>query len=125
VVTFADEVAAKRRGRQSRFCCPTSIEPFSVPGARSFAMTTRPIDPLPKVWDPDASIGEMLKGKRGLVVGVANEQSIAFGCAAKLRAFGAELAVTWLSEKAEPYVRPLAETIDVSIMVPLDVEKPG
>ncbi len=77
-------------------------------------MTTRPIDPLPKVWDPDASIGEMLRGKRGLVVGVANEQSIAFGCAAKLRAFGAELAVTWINEKAEPYVRPLAETIDAS-----------
>jgi len=88
-------------------------------------MTTRPIDPLPKVWDPDASIGEMLKGKKGLVVGVANEQSIAFGCAAKLRAFGAELAVTWLNPKAEPYVRPLAEQIDASIMAPLDVEKPG
>src|SRR5208283_5937785 len=125
VVTFADEVAAKRRGRQSRFCCPTSIEPFSVPGARSFAMTTRPIDPLPKVWDPDAAIGEMLKGKKGLVVGIANDQSIAFGCAAKLRAFGAELAVTWLNEKAEPHVRPLAEQLQASFAMPLDVEKEG
>ena len=52
-----------------------------------------PLDPLPKVWDPDDRIGDMLKGKRGLVVGVANAQSIAFGCAAKLRAFGAELVL--------------------------------
>src|SRR5579871_569985 len=88
-------------------------------------MAVRPVDPLPKIWDPDASIGEMLKGKKGLVVGIANEQSIAFGCAAKLRAFGAELAVTWLNEKAEPYVRPLAERIDASITSRLDVEKPG
>ena len=48
-------------------------------------------DPLPKVWDENARIGDMLKGKRGLVVGVANGDSIAFGCAAKLRAFGAEI----------------------------------
>ena len=88
-------------------------------------MTPRPIDTLPKVWDPDAAIGEMLKGKRGLVVGIANDQSIAYGCAMKLRAFGAELAVTWLNEKAEPYVRPLAEQLQASITAPLDVSKPG
>ena len=82
-------------------------------------------DPLPKVWDPDAAIGEMLKGKRGLVVGIANEQSIAFGCAAKLRGFGAEVGITWLNEKAERFVRPLAEQIQATIMMPLDVEQPG
>jgi enoyl-[acyl-carrier protein] reductase I len=69
------------------------------------------IDPLPKVWDPDLKIGEMLKGKRGLVVGVSNENSIAFGCAAKLRGFGAELALT--------------DQIEASLLLPLDVEKPG
>jgi enoyl-[acyl-carrier protein] reductase I len=83
------------------------------------------IDPLPKVWDPDARIGDMLKGRRGLVVGIANDLSIAYGCAAKLRAFGAELAVTWLNEKAERFVRPLAESLDASLMMPLDVEQPG
>ncbi len=86
---------------------------------------TKPIDPLPKVWDPDSRIGDMLKGKRGLVVGVANEHSIAFGCAAKLRAFGAEVALTHLNEKAEKYVRPLADQIGASLLMPLDVERPG
>lgn len=88
-------------------------------------MNDRPTDPLPRVWDPDARIGDMLAGKRGLVVGIANADSIAFGCAAKLRAFGAELAVTWLNEKAERFVRPLAEQLGAALMMPLDVEQPG
>ena len=83
------------------------------------------VDPLPKVWDPESRIGDMLRGKRGLVVGIANEHSIAFGCAAKLRGFGAELAVTYLNEKAERFVRPLAEEIDARLVLPLDVEKEG
>jgi enoyl-[acyl-carrier protein] reductase I len=82
-------------------------------------------DPLPRVWDPDDRIGDMLKGKRGLVVGVANDRSIAYGCAVKLRAFGAEVAVTYLNEKAEPHVRPLAEGIGAGLILPLDVEVPG
>ncbi len=82
-------------------------------------------DPLPKVWDPESRIGDMLRGKRGLVVGVANEHSIAFGCAAKLRAFGAELAITYLNEKSERFVRPLAEQIEAGLILPLDVEQPG
>jgi enoyl-[acyl-carrier protein] reductase I len=88
-------------------------------------MADLPTDPLSKVWNPDDRIGDMLKGKRGLIVGVANDSSIAFGCAAKLRAFGAELAVTWLNEKSERFVRPLAEQLQSSIMMPLDVEEPG
>ena len=84
-----------------------------------------PIDPLPKVWDPDTRIGDMLKGKRGLIVGVANEHSIAFGAAAKLRAFGAELALTYINDKTREYVAPLAEEIQASLLLPLDVEKPG
>jgi len=84
-----------------------------------------PVDPLPKIWDPDSRIGDVLSGLRGLVVGVANEQSIAFGCASKLRAFGAELAVTYLNDKAKHHVQPLAEQIDASILMPLDVQQPG
>ena len=82
-------------------------------------------DPLPTIWNPDQRIGDMLKGKRGLVVGIANADSIAFGAAAKLRAFGAGLAVTWLNDKAEPHVRPLAEQLGADITMKLDVEAPG
>jgi enoyl-[acyl-carrier protein] reductase I len=86
--------------------------------------TRRAVDPLPKVWDPESRIGDMLRGKRGLVVGVANEHSIAFGCASKLRAFGAELAITYANEKSEKYVRPLAEQIQANLIMPLNVEHP-
>jgi enoyl-[acyl-carrier protein] reductase I len=85
----------------------------------------KPIDPLPKVWDPNERIGDMLKGKRGLVVGVANEHSIAFGCAAKLRAFGAEIALTYLNDRTRDFVAPLAEQIQASMLLPLNVEQPG
>ncbi|NCV26800.1 MAG: SDR family oxidoreductase, partial [Betaproteobacteria bacterium] len=78
-------------------------------------------DPLPKIWDEKSTIGEMLRGRRGLIVGVANEQSIAFGCAAKLRGFGAEVALTYLNDKAKPYVEPLASQIGASMLLPLDV----
>ncbi|MBR1205173.1 MULTISPECIES: enoyl-ACP reductase FabI [unclassified Bradyrhizobium] len=66
-----------------------------------------------------------LTGKRGLVVGIANESSIAYGCARAFRAAGATLAVTYLNAKAEPYVRPLAEALNTSIIVPCDVRITG
>jgi len=65
-----------------------------------------------------------LKGKRGLVVGIANEASIAWGCARAFRAHGAEVAVTWLNDKARGYVEPLAEQLDAPIRMPLDVTQP-
>jgi len=55
------------------------------------------------------------------VVGVANDQSIAWGCARAMAAQGARLAITYLNEKAEPHVRPLAEEIGADIVLPLDV----
>lgn len=82
-------------------------------------------DPLPKVWDENSRIGDMLKGKRGLVVGVANGDSIAMGCAAKLRGFGAELALTYLNDKARPHVEPLARQLGTELLLPLDVTQPG
>ena len=87
--------------------------------------TATQVDPLPTVWDPNSRVGDMLRGRRGLVVGIANEHSIAYGCAVKLRAFGAELAVTYLNERSERYVRPLAEQLRASLILPLDVEQPG
>ncbi len=64
-----------------------------------------------------------LSGKKILVVGVANDQSIAWGCAKTFRAQGADLAITYLNEKAEPYVRPLAQSLDADIIMPLDVRE--
>ncbi len=66
-----------------------------------------------------------LRGKKGLIVGIANEHSIAYGCAKVLRGAGAELGVTYLNARAEPYVRPLAERLESSIIVPCDVREPG
>jgi enoyl-[acyl-carrier protein] reductase I len=66
-----------------------------------------------------------LHGKKGLVVGVANNQSIAYGCAKAFGLCGAELAITYLNAKAEPHVRPLAEILGAQIIEPLDVEQPG
>lgn len=66
-----------------------------------------------------------LRGHKALIVGIANEHSIAWGCAQALKAQGADLAITWLNAKAEPYVRPLAEEIGAEIMMPLDVAQPG
>ncbi len=62
-----------------------------------------------------------LKGQKILVVGIANDQSIAWGCARAFRAMGAELAVTYLNDRAEPHVRPLAEALGAEIIAPLDV----
>jgi enoyl-[acyl-carrier protein] reductase I len=67
----------------------------------------------------------LLAGRKGLVVGIANSNSIAYGCARMLRACGAELAVTWLNEKARPHVEPLALELGATIAMPLDVEQPG
>jgi len=66
-----------------------------------------------------------LTGKRGLVAGIANDSSIAYGCARAFREAGAELAVTYLNAKAEPHVRPLAEALGAPIIVPCDVREPG
>ncbi len=65
----------------------------------------------------------LLKGKRGLVVGVANEHSIAAGCAMALHAAGAEVAITYADDRARPYVAPVAARLDTPIFLPLDVEK--
>lgn len=62
-----------------------------------------------------------LTGQKALVVGVANDQSIAYGCAKALKVQGARLAITYLNDKAEPHVRPLAEELEADIVLPLDV----
>ena len=67
----------------------------------------------------------MLEGKKCLIVGIAKDQSIAWGCARAFRALGAEIAVTYLHDKARRFVEPLAEEIEAPICMPLDVSRPG
>jgi len=67
----------------------------------------------------------LLRGKKALVVGIANEHSIAYGCARAFRELDAELAITYLNEKAKPYVEPIARKLDAPIFMPLDVGVPG
>ncbi|WP_454627335.1 enoyl-ACP reductase FabI [Bradyrhizobium cenepequi] len=66
-----------------------------------------------------------LAGKRGLVIGIANDHSIAAGCAAAFRQAGSDLAITYLNGKAEPYVRPVAESLGAPIFIPCDVRVHG
>lgn len=67
----------------------------------------------------------VLKDRKALVTGIANEHSIAFGCASAFRELGAELAVTYLNDKARRFVEPLAQQLDAPIFAPLDVAVPG
>ncbi|MBK9243299.1 MAG: enoyl-ACP reductase FabI [Burkholderiales bacterium] len=67
----------------------------------------------------------VLKGSKALVVGVANEHSIAYGCARAFRELGADLAITYLNEKARPHVEPLARDLQAPIFLPLDVSTEG
>ncbi len=62
-----------------------------------------------------------LDGKKGLVVGIANQHSIAYGCARAFKAWGADLAITYGNAKALPYVEPLAKELEASIFMPCDV----
>ena len=67
----------------------------------------------------------VLKGKKALVIGVANDSSIAYGCAKAFRELGADLAITYLNDKAKPHVEPLARELEASLLLPLDVAVPG
>lgn len=66
-----------------------------------------------------------LAGKKGLIIGMANQDSIAYGCARQCKAAGASIAATYLNAKAEQYVRPLAEEVGAEIFMPCDILVPG
>ncbi|KVN79259.1 enoyl-ACP reductase [Burkholderia ubonensis] len=66
-----------------------------------------------------------LEGRKALILGIANEHSIAYGCARAFRELGAELAITCANDKARPYVEPLARELEAALVMPLDVSKPG
>src|SRR5271168_1567299 len=71
------------------------------------------------------STATSLQGKRGLVVGIANESSIAAGCSRAFVAAGASLAATYLNDKALPFVRPVTEALGCELLVPCDVGVAG
>ncbi len=73
--------------------------------------------------EPALPKGELLKGRRGLIMGVANKNSIAWAIAQQLSAQGAELAFTFVNEAMERRVRPLAESLGAKIIVECDVLK--
>lgn len=67
----------------------------------------------------------ILQGRKVLVCGIANDQSIAWGCAKAFRELGADLAITYLNDKARPHVEPLARDVEAGLFLPLDVAQPG
>lgn len=67
----------------------------------------------------------VLQGYKALVIGVANDRSIAWGCAKAMRKAGAEVAMTYLNERAHPHVEPLAREIGAEILLPLEVRDTG
>lgn len=73
----------------------------------------------------EMDLSKPLAGRKALVVGIANRHSIAYGCAKAFKEMGAELALTYLNDKAKPYVEPLAEDLDAKLFLPLDVREHG
>ena len=67
----------------------------------------------------------ILTGHKSLIVGIANDDSIAYGCAKAFHEAGADLALTWLNDKARPHVEPLADALGAQIKAPLNVEAAG
>ena len=67
----------------------------------------------------------ILAGQKALIVGVANDRSIAWGCAEAMHRSGAEIAMTYLNDKARPYVEPLATAVEAALLLPLDVRDPA
>ena len=66
-----------------------------------------------------------LAGKKAFVMGIANEHSIAYGCACAFKKLGADLAISYLNDKAKPYVEPLARQLEATIFEPLNVQQEG
>ena len=74
---------------------------------------------------PELIRSSILDGQKALVIGVANDRSIAWGCAQAMHGAGAEIAMTYLNERARPYVEPLAAAVEAPLFVPLEVRDDG
>lgn len=75
--------------------------------------------------DSPGAISSLLAGRKALIVGVANDKSIAWGCARAMRRAGADIAMTYLNERARPHVEPLAKELDAELFLPLEVRDPA
>ncbi len=74
--------------------------------------------------DPER-LPPVLSDAKALVIGVANDRSIAWGCAKAMRRAGAEIAMTYLNDKAKPHVEPLARSVEAALLMPLEVRDPS
>ena len=74
---------------------------------------------------PEKPHTPILHGKKALIVGVTNDRSIAWGCAEQMHRAGAEIAMTYLNDKARPHVEPLAAAVEASLVLPLEVRDPA
>ena len=70
---------------------------------------------------PELIRSSILEGQKALVVGVANDRSIAWGCANAMHLAGAEIALTYLNDKARPHVEPLASQVEAPLLLPFEV----
>jgi enoyl-[acyl-carrier protein] reductase I len=73
------------------------------------------------VMPPQPPHSAVLSGQKALVIGVANDRSIAWGCAQAMHRAGAEIAMTYLNEKARPHVEPLARAVGAPLLLPLEI----
>ncbi len=92
-------------------------------------MQTSISEPLPtasRLVAPRTCVPQpVLKDSKALIVGIANEHSIAYGCAKAFRELGADLALTYLNDKAKPFVEPLARALEAPLFLPLDFAQTG
>jgi enoyl-[acyl-carrier protein] reductase I len=72
---------------------------------------------------PKRALPPILSGRKALVVGVANDRSIAWGCAEAMRLAGADIAMTYLNDRAKPHVEPLARQVEAALFMPLEVRE--
>jgi len=70
---------------------------------------------------PPETHSSILKGQKALIIGVANDRSIAWGCAQQMHRSGAEIAMTYLNDRARPFVEPLAAAVEAPLFLPLEV----
>lgn len=86
-------------------------------------MTDSRIDHNDPALQPLAHDREPLKGKKALITGIANKDSIAYGVARALKAFGADIAMTYLNDRTREYTQPLAEAlgVDPALFLPHDI----